>query len=107
MTQASITRRTLLAAASSALAAPAIAQPSRVLKYTPPAMINILDPVHGATLITRIHSLMVYDTLYGIDDAWVPQPQMAEGHVLEDGGRTWRLTLREGLRFHDGTPVGA
>ncbi len=106
MSPAALTRRSLLAAAATAsLATPTIAQPSRVLKYTPPAMINILDPVHGATLITRIHSLMVYDTLYGIDDAWVPQPQMAEGHVLEDGGRTWRITLREGLRFHDGTPV--
>lgn len=99
-------RRSLLLAAGT-LAAPAIAraQSARVLKYTPPAMINILDPVHGATLITRIHSLMVYDTLYGIDDGWVPQPQMAEGHVLEDGAKTWRITLREGLRFHDNTPV--
>ena len=99
-------RRSLLIAAGT-LAAPAIAraQSARVLKYTPPAMINILDPVHGATLITRIHSLMVYDTLYGIDDDWVPQPQMAEGHVLEDGGKTWRITLREGLRFHDNSPV--
>ena len=42
MSSAALTRRSLLAAAATAkLAAPAIAQPSRVLKYTPPAMINI------------------------------------------------------------------
>jgi peptide/nickel transport system substrate-binding protein len=80
-------RRSMLLGAA-ALAAPRIAraQDSRVLRFTPPAAINVLDPVHGATLITRVHSLMVYDTLYGIDDDWAPQPQMAEGHELEDGG---------------------
>jgi ABC-type transport system substrate-binding protein len=99
-------RRSLLLGAAT-LAAPGIAraQGSNILRFTPPAAINILDPVHGATLLTRVHSLMVYDTLYGIDDNWVPQPQMAEGHVLEDSGRTWRITLRDGLRFHDTTPV--
>ena len=30
---------------------------------------------------------------------------MAEGHVVEDGGRRWVITLRPGLVFHDGTPV--
>jgi len=30
---------------------------------------------------------------------------MVAGQVMEAGGRLWRLTLREGLRFHDGTPV--
>ena len=30
---------------------------------------------------------------------------MAAGAVQEDGGKTWRITLRDGLRFHDGTPV--
>ena len=30
---------------------------------------------------------------------------MVEGHTVEQDGRIWTLTLREGLRFHDGTPV--
>ena len=35
------------------------------------------------------------------------QPQMLEGHTVEDDGRSWTMTLREGLRFHDGEPVRA
>ncbi|WP_252406084.1 ABC transporter substrate-binding protein, partial [Escherichia coli] len=42
---------------------------------------------------------------YGIDDQLNPQPQMVEGHTIENDGKTWRLTLREGLRFHDNEPV--
>ena len=34
-----------------------------------------------------------------------PQPQMAQGAVTEDGGNTWRITLRDGLTFHDGERV--
>src|ERR1700710_777518 len=30
---------------------------------------------------------------------------MVEGHQVDADALTWRLTLREGLRFHDGTPV--
>ena len=30
---------------------------------------------------------------------------MLEGHTVEGDGTIWRLTLREGLRFHDGVPV--
>src|ERR1700720_1293781 len=30
---------------------------------------------------------------------------MVEGHRVEDDGLAWTLTLREGLRFHDGAPV--
>ena len=34
-----------------------------------------------------------------------PKPQMAEGHEISPDGRTWRIRLREGLMFHDNTPV--
>src|SRR5258708_2116711 len=50
---------------------------------------------------------MIWDTLYGWDESLAPKPQMCEGHEIADGGLTWRFRLREGLKFHDATPVRA
>jgi peptide/nickel transport system substrate-binding protein len=100
-------RRTLLAGAAAALAMPAIArgQSARVLKIVPQADLGVLDPVWTTTYQTRDHGFMVFDTLFGLDDAFAAQPQMAEGAVTEDDGKTWRITLRPGLMFHDGSKV--
>jgi peptide/nickel transport system substrate-binding protein len=104
-------RRHLLAATASPLLAPlarpAIAQPSRTLRFVPIADLSVLDPVVTTTYITRNHAYLVWDTLYGLDQQFRPQPQMAEGHVVEDDGRRVTITLREGLRFHDGERVTA
>ena len=54
---------------------------------------------------TRDHGFLVFDTLFGLDDQFRPQPQMAEGARIEDDGKRWTITLRDGLMFHDGTPV--
>ena len=54
---------------------------------------------------TRDHGFMVFDTLYGQDDNYAIRPQMLEGHVTENDGKTWKLTLRDGLKFHDGEKV--
>lgn len=35
------------------------------------------------------------------------EPALARSWTLSDDGRRWRFRLREGLRFHDGTPVDA
>jgi peptide/nickel transport system substrate-binding protein len=93
------------AAAAASLSAPARAQPRKVVKFVPQADLALLDPVFTTGLVTRNHGFMVYDQLYGLDDNFLPQPQMVEGHVIENDGKTWKLTLREGLKFHDGTPV--
>ncbi|MBR0657307.1 ABC transporter substrate-binding protein [Roseomonas arctica] len=101
-------RRGLMAgAASLALARPALAQPAsaRVLKYVPQTDLTVIDPVMTTAYITRHHSLMVYDQLYGMDSRLQPQPQMVEGHTLENDGLLWKFRLREGLAFHDGEPV--
>jgi peptide/nickel transport system substrate-binding protein len=100
-------RRTVLASAALALAAPrpARAQASRVLKFVPQGDLALLDPIQTTLFVTRHHAQMVFDTLYGVDADWQPQPQMVDGHVVENDGRTWKLTLRDGLRFHDDTPV--
>ncbi|WP_426957438.1 ABC transporter substrate-binding protein [Muricoccus radiodurans] len=105
-----IRRRHLLAAAgAAAMPMPALAQPARarVVKCVPQANLTSLDPVWTTANITRNHGYMVYDTLYGMDERFQPQPQMAEGHVVEDGGKRVIITLRQGPRFHDGEPVRA
>ena len=103
-------RRTILkgsAAGLTALAAPSLsrAQGTKTLKFKPNADLTIVDPVWTTAFSTRYLALLSYDTLYGVDDALNPHPQMLAGHVVEDDGKRWRLTLRDGLKFHDGTPV--
>lgn len=102
-------RRRLLQAvsAAAALPAPAIAasERERVLRFIPQIDLAFLDPHFSMTNITRNHAGLVFDQLYGTDSASRAQPQMAEGHVVEDDGRRWRIRLREGLWWHDGTPV--
>ena len=106
----SITRRAaLLAAGAAALApaAPSLAQGARVLRFVPQANLTSLDPVWTTAWITRNHGYMVYDTLYSQGADLTAQPQMAEGHVWDAEHRRITITLREGLRFHDGEPVRA
>jgi peptide/nickel transport system substrate-binding protein len=100
-------RRSFLATAAATLAAPAIArgEAASVLKFVPQADLAVLDPIWTTTYQTRDHGFLVFDTLFGLDGQYRPQPQMAAGAVAEDDGRTWRITLRPGLTFHDDTRV--
>ena len=101
-------RRTLLkTAAASLLATPAIAQPAKVstLRFVPQANLTALDPVFTTAIVTGNHAYYVFDTLYSNPADGQPRPQMAEGHEIAADGRTWRIRLREGLSFHDGSPV--
>lgn len=100
-------RRSFLAASALTLAAPSIvaAQGSRVLRFVPDADLALLDPTWVTSYQTRDHGFMVYDTLFGQDQNYTPQPQMLEGHTVENNGLLWRLVLRPGLLFHDGERV--
>ena len=100
-------RRAFLAATAATLAAPRIgnAQAAKPLRFVPEADLALVDPVVTTSYQTRDHGFMIYDTLYGQDNEYRIRPQMVEGHVVENDGRTWKLTLREGLKFHDGERV--
>jgi peptide/nickel transport system substrate-binding protein len=102
-----IRRRALLAGAG-ALAAPAVARGAagKVLRFVPSeGGVSVLDPVWTTTWPTLPFGLAMFESLYALDDQQNPQPQMAEGHVIEDDGKRWTIRLRDGLRFHDGEPV--
>jgi len=87
----------------------AIAQPAntRTLRFVPHANLTLLDPIFTTATVTVNHGWAIYDTLFGVDDALNPQPQMAEGYTVSDDGRTYLIRLREGLKFHNGEPVRA
>ena len=106
-------RRRHFLVGSAAVAAPAFirgargATPGSVIRFVPQADLSSIDPVWTTATVAFNHGMLVYDTLYGINQAQQPQPQMVAGHELSDDKLTWTFTLRDGLLFHDGEPVRA
>jgi peptide/nickel transport system substrate-binding protein len=68
--------------------------------------LRIIDPLFTTAYITRDHGYMVYDTLLATDSNFKVQPQMADWKVSDDK-LVYTFTLRDGLKWHDGTPVTA
>lgn len=102
-------RRQFLATSAAALAAPNVvhAQSTRLLKFIPQSDLAVLDPIWTTAYVTRNHGYMVFDTLFSTNGKFEAVPQMAEGLTTENDGKTVRITLREGLKFHDGEKVMA
>ncbi|MBN8898562.1 MAG: ABC transporter substrate-binding protein, partial [Rhodospirillales bacterium] len=98
---------TSAAAGMAALAAPRLvrAEAASTIRFVPHADLASLDPVWTTADITRNYSLAVFDTLYAYDAQFHVQPQMVEGHRTDQDGKVWELTLRDGLKFHDGQKV--
>ncbi len=82
----------------------AIAQ-SNVLRVVPQSDVTMLDPMTTTAWISLVHGEMIYESLFTWDSKLQPQPEMAGSWTTSPDGLTWRITLREGLRFHDGEPV--
>jgi peptide/nickel transport system substrate-binding protein len=103
-------RRSFLAGAAALAARPALAQPaiggaSKTLSFVPTTNPPTFDPVWNPSQATRTLGMMLYETLYTRDSKLNPHPHMVAGHVVEDGGKRWTMTLRPQQWWHDGTPV--
>ena len=98
-------RRILLAACAvlGLTAAGAQAQNLRIgLREDP----DILDPTLARTFVGRIVFASLCDKLFDINERLEIVPQLATGYVWEDP-RSLLITLREGVRFHDGEVMDA
>jgi len=97
------------AAALAGISAPALSQSSRqkVLRFVPYTDLTIFDPMWSTVDVTRDYGYMIYDTLFGLDANFQPQPQLAEGLLWGDDGRSCTITLRSDITFHDGEPIRA
>ncbi|MEO5324439.1 ABC transporter substrate-binding protein [Mesorhizobium sp. CC13] len=100
------TGRALLASAF-LIAGMGIAAAETTLRFVPHADLQALDPMGSTADIVKMHGFLIYDTLYGLDENFVPQPQMVKEMKLSEDRKTYRFTLRDGLKWHDGQPVKA
>jgi peptide/nickel transport system substrate-binding protein len=80
---------------------------ARRLRFVPAADLASVDPLWSLAVISFVHGYMVWDTLFGVDLNLQPHPQMAERAEASPDERTWTITLRDGLVFHDNEPVRA
>lgn len=79
---------------------------AETLRMTNSLMTN-LDPYSTTSYATVDHGLAIYDTLFALDSEFRPQPQMVERWGVSDDRKAYTFELRDGLGFHDGTPVSA
>jgi len=96
-----------LAARGQTQSAPAVGgrAEQRTLRFVPYSNLIVMDPVWAISIVGLVHAFMTCDQLFGLDDKFVPQPQMAAGYELSSDQRRWRFTLRDGLVFHDNEKV--
>jgi peptide/nickel transport system substrate-binding protein len=98
----------LSAAALTALPPAGQAQSQQTtLRFIPQADLRSIDPIWTTAYVTRNFGYMVFDTLFALDKDLQPQPQMVDRWSTSDDKLTWRFTLRDGLKWHDGQPVRA
>ncbi len=107
-----ISRRQVVRGAAAAGAAMTLGAPSvhaqkgrQTLRFVAEADLKIFDPVWTTAYITRNHSYLVYDTLFGTDENLRVKPQMVDQVTVSADGMKYTFTLRDGLRWHDGQPV--
>jgi peptide/nickel transport system substrate-binding protein len=107
-----ISRRQIVRGGGAAAAAMTLGAPSvraqkdgQILRFVAEADLKIFDPVWTTAYITRNHSYLVYDTLFGTDENLRVKPQMIDQVTVSADGMKYTFTLRDGLRWHDGQSV--
>ena len=87
------------------LAAAPVHAAETTLNVAASADLTALDPMGPAATGTYIHGLLVYDTLFAQDETLHVKPQMIGDETVSADHLQYRLTLRPGLLFQDGSPV--
>lgn len=93
--------------AGAALAVVGTVQAEIVIRAVMHSPLRLTDPHATTAYITTWHGYMIYDTLLATDADNNIQPQMLDKWEISDDGKTYTMTLRPDLKWHDGQPVKA
>ena len=78
-----------------------------ILRYATIGEPPSLDVQMGTATIASTIGDHMFETLYAFDSHYKPQPLLATGEKIEDGGKTLVIGLRQGVKFHDGKEMTA
>src|SRR5438876_2613177 len=88
------------------LASPAAAQKGLTITIAPPADAVTMDPGRSTQVLTVNYFANLYDTLTRWDTTLKLGPALATAWKSVNE-TVWEVTLRAGVKFHDGTPFTA
>ena len=80
---------------------------SKTLRAVMSGDLRVFDPIWTTANITGYHGALIYDMLFMVDATFQAQPQMVGKWSLSDDKKLYTFELRDGLGWHDGTPVTA
>lgn len=94
-------------AASGTTTKPSAVQAGGTLTWALWDAIDSIDPAtaSGASALEIIHNII--EPLVMIDENEKIYPYLATKWTMDDGGKRFTFTLRDGVTFHDGTPLEA
>ena len=78
---------------------------ARTLRAVLHGDLQVFDPIWTTANMTGNHGLLIYDTLFGMDENRKAQPQMVDKWGVSEDKKTYTFTLRAGQKFHDGQDV--
>src|SRR5260370_22891622 len=104
-------RRTTLAGGAvltgAMLVRPRAARAAGALTVVLESEATILDPHFITATITGTFGLHAFEMLFAMKEKGEIKPQMVESWEASADKLAWSFTLRDGLKWHDGTPVSA
>ena len=68
---------------------------------------DTLDPLRMERAFQILAAPQIFESMVDLDEGLQPQPRLAESFEPAEGGKTWTFRLREGVQFHDGSPLTA
>jgi len=66
-----------------------------------------LDPALATDSPSATVNSHIFETLFDLTPEGTIEPWLAESYTVSADGRTWTLNIRQGVTFHDGTPLTA
>ncbi|MEZ9418467.1 ABC transporter substrate-binding protein [Vibrio breoganii] len=100
------TKKTLVLAVALGLSANVFAAQDKVVVAST-STVQTLNPHNAGVTLDMSVANAIYDGLFKFDDNMQVQPNLATGYEVSDNGQTYTITLREGVKFTDGTAFNA